>query len=90
MNTCNPDEFKSLLSGMDDGSYILELPFLEYIQQVPFTKAEATIAFAKPIEWNENYTYQARILDTLKNPVPFLVSTVPYDCFEFETKIFTT
>ena len=88
MNGCNSDGFKEMFTSLADGNYTVELDFLNGKQLIGITKSGATIETVGSVVLNENYTYTGRVVNASGFVVPIYVSTVPYDCFQFETKLF--
>lgn len=90
MNGCNYDGFKEMFSSLADGTYSIELEFLNGKHLIGITKTGATIETVGSVVLNENYTYTGQVLNSSGVVVPLVFETISYDCFQFETKNFTT
>ena len=87
VNGCNTNGFKQMFAGLADGTYSVELEFLNGRHLVGITKLGSDIETVGSVVLNENYTYTGRVLDASGNVVPLYFETVPYDCFQFDTEI---
>lgn len=87
VNSCNSAGFTSMFAGLEDGSYLIELEFLNGRHLIGITKAGNDIEPVGVVTLNESYTYTGKIVNSAGAYVPLYISTVPYDCFQFETKL---
>jgi hypothetical protein len=71
---------------MPDGTYIIELNFLGSIIKIQMVVAGTVFTITGPT-LNEKHTYTGRVFNNLGQLVPFVVETVQYDCFQFDTVI---
>jgi hypothetical protein len=85
VNACDLSSLASFFTGLDVGNYTVELDFLGGKINLPLMITESGKSITGNL--NESFTYTGRLLNAAGNPVPFYVSTVPYDCFQFETVI---
>lgn len=86
VNGCNSAGFTSMFKSLEDGNYSVELEFLNGRHLVGITKIGNDIETVGSVVLNENYTYTGRVLNAAGAVVPIYVSTVAYDCFQFETQ----
>ena len=85
VNGCNSASFSALFSGLPDGSYTIQLDYLNSVQNIGITVASGVLTFTSTIVLNENFTYTGQVLNSSGIVVPLTFYTVPYDCFQFVT-----
>jgi hypothetical protein len=86
ISACSLQNLKALFKNIPNGTYIIELNFLQSVIKIQMVVVGTTFTITGP-GLNENYTYTGRVFNSAGQMVPFVVDAVQYDCFQFDTVI---
>ncbi|MEO7049878.1 MAG: hypothetical protein ABI091_31530 [Ferruginibacter sp.] len=86
VGTCNADDFKKMFTGLADGTYTVQLDFLDSKVNITITVATNVVTVADPFILNENYTYTGKVIKADGTTAMLIEDTISYDCFEFTTQ----
>lgn len=81
---CSTDNIAFLFKGIPDGNYIIELDYLNSLVRIQMGVVGTTFTIVGP-GLNESYIYTGKLFNIDGQSVPFIVNTITYDCFQFQT-----
>lgn len=90
ISACDKYAFANLFKGLQDGTYTVELQYLDAIVSIPITvvSGNVDVTILNLTALNEIYTYTGLVRDSAGAVVKFTKASIEYDCFQFSTTIF--